>query len=234
MNRFFLLLLMFFYFININAQETDEYGRDLEQLTLKKKGPNKDHYGHLFLGYGFISGEDRDSAEIIYGKSSSFSLGYLWKWRLAKWYEVGFDAAYHYSSFHMKQDSSKIVPTRLLHKREKVVFNSVEVSPMMRFKLTNKHNSNGTFIDLGGYVGYFYRIKNQTVERNLAPGAGKTKSVNLNLKYTEDIAYGVLARLGFNRIIIYGRYRLSNLFTEDSHLPELPNFEIGLKLGIHQ
>jgi hypothetical protein len=216
------------------AQEKDEYGRDLEQLTLKKRGPNKDHYGHIYLGYGFLGGESDDSAQIRSGKSSSFSLGYLWKWRLAKWYEVGFDLAYHYTSFHLKQDSTKKVPNRIIHRKEKLVFNSIQLSPMMRFKLRNAYHSNGTFIDLGGYVGYFYRVKNQTRERNHAPGAGSTRIVNLDLDYTRSYDYGLLARVGFNRIILYGRYRLSDLFTEASNLPELPRVEIGLKLGIHQ
>ena len=150
------------------------------------------------------------------------------------WYELGFDVAYHYSSFHIKQDSFKIVPNPTLHKREKLVFNNVQVVPFQRFKLRNKHHSTGIFIDLGGYGGWNYRIKHQTVERNQAPGAGRTKTVNQKLSYTQDFSYGAIARIGFNRIVFYGRYRISDLFTPSSGLPELPRFDVGMTIGIHQ
>jgi hypothetical protein len=223
--------------LSSSAQEegSDQYGRNLEELTLNKRGPNKDYYGHLYFGYGFIVGEsESDSASIIAGKSSAFNLGWLWKWRISKYYELGFDVSYHYSSFHLAQDSSKIVPTRLIHKREKIVFNNLQVVPFQRFKFRNRYHSNGTFIDLGGYAGWNYRIKNQTVERNKTPGAGKTKTVNLNLQYTEDFSYGLMAPLGFNRFMFYGRYRLSDLFRDEDNLPEFPRFEVGLNIGIHQ
>jgi len=229
--------LVFFFSIIIafaQTNSTDKYGRDLEELTLRKKGPNLDYYGHLFMGYGFIAGESNVSAQIKYGRSSAFNLGYLWKWRMSKWLELGFDAEYHYAAFHLEQDSSKIVPNKLIHKREKIVFNSVQVAPFTRIKIRNRHHSTGTFIDLGGYAGVNYRIKNQTVERNQTPGAGKTKTVNVDLDYTERIDYGLLARIGFNRFVFYGRYRLSSLFTEDSGLPDLPKIEVGLRVGLHQ
>ena len=212
----------------------DKYDRNLKALTLHKKGPNLDYYGHPFIGYGFIAGQSNDSAQLKYGKSSAFNIGYLWKWRMSKWLELGFDAAYHYSSFHLEQDSSKIVPNKLIHKREKIVFNSAQVAPFLRFKIRNRHHSTGTFIDLGAYGGVNYRIKNQTVELNQTLGAGKTKKVNVNLEYIERLEYGILARVGLNRFVFYGRYRLSNLFTPESDLPELPNMEIGLRIGLHQ
>lgn len=215
--------------------KSDRYGRDIEKLTLKKRGPNLDHYGHLYLGYGFIIGEsERDSAEIIDGKSSAFSLGWLSKWRISRWYELGFDVTYHLSSYHIDQDSSKIVPNRVLHKKEKIVFNNIQVQPFQRIKLRNRYHSTGMFIDFGGYFGYNYRVKNQTVERDRHPQAGRTKTVHLRLKYTEDFEYGAFARIGFNRLMIYGRYRFSELFTTKSGLPDLPIYQVGIMIGIHQ
>lgn len=219
----------------VAQEESDQYGRDLDELTLKKKGPNKDYYNHLFIGYGFIFGESKsDSAQILTPKSSAFLLGYLWKWRITKWYELGFDALYHYNSFHIKQDSIKIVPSSNLHKKEKIVFNNIQLAPFQRFKFKNKHHSAGIFLDLGIYAGYNYRIKHQTVESNRTPGSGKTKTVNTQLKYTEDFSYGLMARLGFNRVVFYGRYRWSKLFTNESGLPDLPTYEVGVKFGLHQ
>jgi hypothetical protein len=215
-------------------EENDRYGRDLDSLTLIKRGPNQDKYSHLFLSYGFIGGSNTDSSEIIFGKSGSFSIGYLWKWRLAKWSEIGFDIAYHRSAYHLVQDSSKILPSSKLHKKEKLVFNSLMTSPFFRFKLVNKIHSNGTFIDVGGYLGWQYDVRHKTLESKPNPGAGKTRTVDTRLDYKRDYTYGLLARVGFNRFVFYGRYRLSNVFTEKSGFNDLPIYEVGMRLGLHQ
>lgn len=214
--------------------EKDPYGRDLKSLTLNKRGPNQDKYSHFFLSYGFVSGLDNDSSEVIFGKSGSFSVGYLWKWRLAKWSEIGFDIAYHRSAYHIVQDSTKTIPTAQLHKKEKLVFNSIMTSPFIRFKLVNKIHSNGTLIDLGGFAGWQYDVRHKTLENNPNPGSDKTRTINTRLDYKRDYTYGVLARVGFNRFVFYGRYRLSDLFTDESGLKELPLYEFGMRIGIHQ
>jgi hypothetical protein len=234
-----IMILFLFLSISLNtiAQRTPVLGNDRisEVEVLKKRGPNLDHYGHLYFGYGFLLGDsDTDSAQIRNGTSSSFSLGWLTKYRINNWYELGFDVSYYYSSFHIKQDSFKIVPSNQLHKREKLVFNNIQVIPFQRFKLKNKYHSTGIFIDLGGFAGWNYRIKHQTVERNQAPGAGRTKTVNQKLNYTNDFTYGAIARIGFNRFVFYGRMRLSDLFNDYRNLPELPRFDLGMTIGIHQ
>lgn len=235
---FLLVVLSSFQLIAQREQEAksrDKYGRDLGELTLKKRGPNLDRYDHIFIGYGFVVGpSEGDSAATIPLNSSTFTLGWLSKWRINRWYELGFDIAYQYSSFKIEQDSSKIVPSRTIYKREKLVFNRLEVAPFQRFKFRNRYHSTGTFLDLGVYFGFNYRIKHQTVERDRLPSADKTRTVSFGLAYTEDFTYGLMARIGFNRFIFYARYRYSDLFTESSDLPELPRFNVGLKLGIHQ
>ncbi len=216
------------------VEEEDRYGRDLDALTLNKRGPNQDKYSHLFLSYGFVTGLDNDSSEVIFGQSGSFSIGYLWKWRLSKWSEIGFDIAYHRSAYHIVQDSSKTIPNAKLHKKEKLVFNSLMTAPFVRIKLVNKIHSNGTFIDLGGFAGWQYDVRHKTVEINPNPGAGKTTTLDTDLDYKRDYTYGLLARVGFNRFVFYGRYRLSNVFTDRSGFNDLPLYEIGVRLGIHQ
>ncbi|MAY84386.1 MAG: hypothetical protein CMP59_09670 [Flavobacteriales bacterium] len=216
-------------------ESTDKYGRDLDELTLKKRGPNLDRYGHLFIGYGFIVGpSENDSAQTIPVNSSTFTLGWLSKWRINRWYELGFDVDYQYSSYKIEQDSFKLVPNNTLHKKEKLVFNRIEVAPFQRFKFRNRYHSTGTFLDMGVFFGYNYRIKHQTVEKDRVPGADRTRTVNLGLNYTQDFNYGLMARIGFNRFIFFARYRFSDLFTEESELPELPRYSVGLKIGIHQ
>lgn len=234
---YFVFLSLLLSFTSLAQEKTlDPYGRDLDALTLNKRGPNSDKYSHLFIGFGFVTGFDLDNSEIIYGKSGNFTLGYLFKWRLARYLESGFDVAYHRTAYHLQQDSAKTLPTPDLHDREKIVFNALQVSPFVRIKLRNRFHSNGTFVDLGGFAGWQYNVKHETVEsnNNLQKGAGKTRIVNTNLSYTRDYSYGLLTRFGFNRFIIYGRYRITNIFNDNSNFDDLPQYEVGLKIGIHQ
>lgn len=235
----FLFFISFFIPLLIFAQkgedaDLDEFGRDLEELTLRKRGPNKDKYTHLFLSYGFLLGEaESDSANIIYGKSSSFQVGLLFKWRMSKWLELGFDFSYHYAAFHLKQDSSKIIPNSLLHDKEKMIFNDLLLSPFLRIKLKNIYHSTGTFLDLGAFAGYTYRSVHYTLDYALSKHSHRTKIKNIRLDYTQDYCYGLMARLGFNRVVFYGKYRLSDLFIEDYAYPELPRIEAGIMIGLH-
>ena len=215
-------------------EEIDPYGRDLDSMTLIKRGPNQDKYSHLFLSYGFVGGFDADSSEVIFGKSGSFSIGYLWKWRLSKSAEIGFDIAYHRTAYHIVQDSTKTIPSNQLHKKEKLVFNSIMTAPFVRIKLVNKIHSNGTFIDFGGFAGWQYDVRHKTLALTPNSGAGKTKTLDTDLDYKRDYTYGLLTRVGFNRFVFYGRYRLSNVFTDKSGFNDLPVYEIGMRLGIHQ
>ncbi len=230
-----LLLCFVFCTVSLSAQQTDEHGRNLDKLTLKKRGLNKERYSHFFIGYGFLLGKaESDSAQTIIPKSSSFQLGYLHKRKVNNWYELGFDLMYHYRSFHIQQDSMKKVPNNQLVKKEKLVFNSIQLMPFQRIKFKNKYHSAGIFLDMGAFAGWNYRIKHQTQEINNTPHTGKTKTVNLRLNYTEDFTYGVMARLGINRFVFYGRYYFSDLFKDQSNLPELTRYEVGLRIGVHQ
>lgn len=212
----------------------DEFGRDLDGMTLLKSGPNKDKYTHLFLAYGFLLGEpESDSADIIYGKSSAFQIGLLFKWRVAKIMELGFDISYHYAAFHLEQDSSKLIPNRQLHDKEKMLFNDLMLTPFVRIKLKNKYHSTGTFIDLGGFAGFTYRAVHYTVDYKLVPNSHRTKIRDIRLDYNQSYSYGAMVRLGFNRIIIYGKYRFSDLFKKEFNYPELPRVEAGLMIGLH-
>ena len=229
-----LLLLPFLAVAQGDDEGVDEFGRDLDEMTLLKNGPNKDKYSHLFVSYGFLLGEpESDSASIIYGKSSTFQIGILFKWRMKKWMELGFDVSYHYAAFHLQQDSSKVIPNRQIHDKGKMLFNDLMLTPFVRIKLKNKYHSTGTFVDLGGFAGFTYRAVHYTIDYHHAPNSHRTKMRDIRLDYNQDYSYGVMARLGFNRIIFYGKYRLSDLFKEKYGYPELPRIEAGLMIGLH-
>lgn len=235
--RFITLIIFILFSTALMSQEdkVDEYNRNLDDLTIPKRGPNKSKYTHAFLAYGFWVGpSEGDSSSIKYGNSSTFSVGFRNKYRLAKFYEVGFDFSYLRTRFLPVQDSAKNVPNRALHDKEMIATNALELLVFNRFKFKNKEHSAGIFLDLGAYGNWNYRTVHYTRNERGISGAKERVIKNYNLDYLNNYAYGVAARIGFNRFALDVRYRLSTVFTSNSKFGEFPNLSIGLQLGLHQ
>ena len=93
----------------------------------------------------------------------------------------------------------------------------------------------GNYLDLAGYGEWGFNIKHKTRDEHTianAAGASQTQTTNTGLLYTEAINYGVLARIGFNKIGVYGKYRVSDLFKPSYLFPELPRITVGLELAV--
>lgn len=230
-----LVLLLFLSTSYAQEDRVDEYNRNLDDLTIPKRGPNKAKYTHAFLSYGFIIGESvGDSSSIKYGNSSTFSVGFRSKYRLTKFYELGYEIAYLRTRYLPVQDSLKNLPDGELHDKEMLANNALEVLVFNRFKLKNKDHSAGIFIDIGAYGNWNYRNVHYTKNEDAIPGAGRTVVKNYFLEYMNDYAYGLTARIGFNRFALDFRYRLSDVFDSKAKYGELPNMVIALQLGLHQ
>ena len=202
-------------------------------------GPSSRAYGWWYVGYGFILGPvEGDSAEIILGKSSSFTVGYRGKLRITNWLQVGGQIAYYYHSYHLVQDSSKALPSRQLFDRERMVFNNLNVSPYVRFTFHKKRsNQMGKILDIGGYVGWTYRTRHIGHQKYNTPnsvGGMKTDFSSRGLVYAEPYHYGLNARLGIGHIVVYASYRLSNLFKSSYNFAELPRTTLGIEIGLHE
>jgi len=231
----FLALFLFISTTFAQNERVDGYNRNLDDLTIPKKGPNKAKYTHAFLTYGFIIGaSEGDSSAIKYGNSTTFSVGIRSKYRLSKFYELGYEVSYLRTRYLPVQDSLKNLPNAVQHDMEMLANNALEVVFFNRFKLKNKDHSAGIFIDLGAYANWNYRNVHYTKDEDITPGSGRTVVKNYFLDYMNDYAYGVTARLGFNRFAIDFRYRLSDVFESKATYGELPNMVIGLQLGLHQ
>ncbi len=235
--RFIPIIILLFLSINLVAQteNIDEYNRNLDELTIPKKGPNKKKYTHAFLSYGFIIGaSEGDSSAIKYGNSTAFSVGFRSKYRLTNFYEIGFEVAYLRTRYLPVQDSLKNIPNNIQHDKEMLALNALDVAVFNRFKFKNKVHSAGIFLDLGAYADWNYRTVHYTKNNDLIKTAERTVVKNYQLDYMLNYAYGVNARIGFNRLAIDFRYRLSDVFDNKANYGELPNMVIALQLGLHQ
>lgn len=223
-----------------NAQviQKEKY-RHFKNKDVPLTGPSSRAYGWWYVGYGFVLGPvEGKGAEIIPGVSSSFTVGYRGQLRIKNWLHVGAQISYFYYSFHLKQDSSKTFPSRQLFDREKVIFNNLNFSPYIRFTFHKKRgNQMGKILDVGAYAGWTYRTRHVGYKRYSTPnnvGGMKTDFSSRDLVYAEPYQYGMNARLGIGHVVIFGYYRMSNLFKSSFLFAELPRYCVGIEIGLHE
>jgi len=65
-------------------------------------------------------------------------------------------------------------------------------------------------------------------------GSGQQKIILTKLKYMNSVNYGLTARIGYNRFVIFAMYRFSDIFKSSSDRIDLPRLNVGLQLGIHK
>lgn len=230
-----------------NSQEILMEENVMADTIIPTSGPNMRTFTHAFLGLGFALGPDSLGSKIKYGKSFTFSFGYRYKLKINNYYALGFDLQYLLNSYHLKQDSSKLIPNDSLHDKEKLKFHNISLGFYNRFNYGKRGNHIGNFIDVGMKIDLPFLVvhttKDELKEANENNGK-KIKTRTTELDYTEPINYSAYTRIGFNRYVISVSYRLSNLFTSDPKLysqynnglnkyPEFPVLTLGFEIGIH-
>jgi hypothetical protein len=231
------LLILFLAPLSLLAQNV-MLEHDVNKDTIpEEKGANMKKYSHMYMGQGLIlGGSEGDGAEIRYGNSTEFTIGFRHKRKISNFYSIGYDLSYSVLSYNLKQDSGKVLPNPVLHDNEKINFNNINLGVYQRFNFGKRGNVIGKFLDMGafGNVPFIIRHvhKNKHDVANM-DNASYTKVSNRGLVYTNPYNYGVMARLGFNRYVFYGTYRLSNQFKDGFIYPELPRFTAGLQISFH-
>ncbi len=212
------------------------FHKDVKDTTMGKVGPNLKNFHHFYIGFGFIGGDNNGAGnDIVLGKSTNFVFGYRYKLKICKHYAIGYDLAFNSYTFALEQKKGKIFPDTILHnKKETFSYYNVGLSPYMRFNYGRRGNSIGKFIDLGAYGDWTYTAR--TFAKDKVENGNIVKITTSNLKYINSFNYGALVRIGFNRWVIFGSYRLSDIFkTSDTYnFSELPRTTLGLQVGIHK
>lgn len=238
-----ILLLFIFMIIGASAQKVLLEENVKEDITKILKGPNLKHFHHAFIDFELIAGQSEDEgADIIPFRSKTLTFGYRYKYKVLRFYSVGFSINLENMIFALKQDSlSKLVPNSTVHDKENLVFNNIGAEIYNRVNFGKRGNQVGTFLDIGVYGNWSFTAKHYTVDDLDATNsskAGLVEITNKELNYVETVHYGIRWRFGINRFMVSASYRLSNLFNEKYHDElvevELPKLTIGLQLGLHR
>ena len=189
-------------------------------------GPNYKHYVHSFMSFGTspLSGD-------VGGKTKPgldhFSFGYRTKLRLAEHFAIGYDLAYSSESFNLKQELTKTSPDNGIYDSQRLIFHSIRGGLYMRFNAGRRGNSLGKYLDLGGFGEWVFGHTQFTkfkLSDNSVVRVRRSK-----LEYYQPFNYGLSARLGFNQFILFGNYRMSDIFFKPYGFVEMPRLMVGLQ-----
>jgi len=208
-----------------------------------KQGPNFRHFNHLTLGYSlFVPLNDDNEVEIKPGASRVFSVGWRYKYRITNWLSIGSGISYTNEIYNLKQSNNKIIPDTILHSKEKMRFNYINTEGYIRFNIGKRGNIIGRFIDIGAFCGYAFLVEHMyedNFDNNISSNnAGVERVILSKLNYIERFQYGLKTRIGINRFVLTGNYRLTELLTEDYKKSVgdyyFPQLSVGLEIGLHK
>ena len=210
--------------------------QDVTENKISTEGPNRKNYHHSYMGYGVCAGKASDSLKTKFG-SGNFVFGYRYKRRFCQAYAIGYDVNYNANFFRIVQDSMKMFPNNVLHKKEKLIQNNVALVIYNRFNFGRRGDYIGHFLDLGAYAEWNFRSVYQTYDEYAVAnsvGASNTRQIHSGLTYLNPFNYGFTARIGASKYALYANYRMSDIFKISYIFPELPRLIIGLQLGLHK
>lgn len=208
--------------------------RDInESVYLKKKGPNKKQFFHLYYDYTWYI---PDGGSAIYDLEYSFRnfFGARNYYRLANNYIMGVNFEFGWESFRIEQSNQKIFPAAGTHKKEFLSTTNLGLEYFNRILITQRETSLGIWIDAGIYgnlnLGSRHVIKDKAAATDQVR---YVKTINKGLKYLNPWEYGLKTRLGYKRYALAGTYRLSDWINSSNSSFEPPRLTIGFELGLY-
>jgi hypothetical protein len=195
--------------------------------TISRSGPNRANYTHSYMSFGFLADGGSAGATGKPGSFASFQFGVRYKRRLSQTFALGYDVAYDFNQINLKQSAGKMVPDSFLNNKEKLMSYNALGSVYLRLNFGRRGNQLGKYLDLGGFATYtFAHVR---FVKNKLPDNTTIRSRVSGLKYYEALNYGLCGRIGMNRIVVFGQYRLSDFFKSSLNLPEPSRLVLGVQ-----
>ena len=246
MKKILFLSCCLFVFLPAAFSQNVVLEQDVNKDTVQQtNGPNLKHFSQFYVGYGLVAGEtDGSGADIKYGASDQWMVGYRYKRKISNFYALGYELNYNAYTFVLDDSKDKLFPTSVSYDKEKLVLHNLGLVLYNRFNFGRRGNHLGKYLDLGAYGDWSFDSKyiaKYELDSANAFGAKKIKMISKDLQYLNKIHYGVLARFGINRFMVFGSYRLSDIFKDEYQqsnenilgYPELPRMVFGLQIGIN-
>ena len=231
MMRLSLLLLFILFCLKPDfGQEVIMDKQVSKEMFITKEGPNTNRFSHVYFSFGSFIKTSANQADIKFPASLQFSLGLRTKYKIAEWYALGYELEYRLSNFRY----AKIHDNLPAHDKDNILTHSLALSLFQRINFDKRGNYIGKFMDLGIYGEFPFIKSNILVDNKDTLSSGQQKLILTHLNFMNSFNYGVSARVGYNRIVLFALYRLSDIFKSGSNRMDLPRLNVGLQIGIHR
>lgn len=174
--------------------------------------------------------------------SHQMYIGSRYKWKLTEHFALGADLSYMRHAFRIKQDSStNLFSLGQLNNKQRLAFHNVALGLHLRINFNKRGDYLGKYLDLGAesqYVVGERMFTRNNVDPTLNGGASTIRLNQSKLDYTKDLQHFAVVRLGWSKLLLSARYRISDIFSASGNinggvqLPELPRFSIGLEINV--
>lgn len=221
--------------ITIKAQRTLLFEDVDKELATRSTnyGPNKTHYVHLYLLGGQILGETADSLPINFLGSNNYGVGVRYKNKITKWWSHGLELAYNYQIFNIAQKNNKSFRGNKQYEKERLNQHQLNPAYYWRFKIGRAGNYLGNYFDIGAYGSWTFANSHVWKTKENVADAKLAKIKYKQVNYLNPLEYGAIVRIGFNKIAITGKYRLTDIIKEQPNsTPTLPRLTIGVDIKI--
>lgn len=206
--------------------------KGFEEIS-KVRGPNRQHFYQTYMGYGFILGEsDGIGSEVKQGASGSFDFGMRYKLKVCNHYAIGYQINYNTDAYVIKQNDSKTFADTIQNDKERFATQNLGIGVYNRFNFGRRGDYIGNFLDIGAYADWRFSARH-FVKKKLSNGNIERITVS-KLNYLNDGNYGAYAQIGYNRYVLYAKYRLSDMFNNSVQYSELPRLTVGFQIGFHK
>ena len=237
--RTFLLLVGLLMLPHLYSQEI-LLDMNVEDQYKETNGPNMQNHNHVYISLGVIPDFDEEGITSINSwKSGEYIIGYRYKRKLSSFYSLGYDLNFRVNRFFFDApDLFSNLDDPLLAgqvKKHHLLTNSFNLEIYQRFNIGPHGNTLGNYIDMGVYGQLNHSVKEVKLLENKeeSASAGKERRIYRKLDYIERLGYGLSGRIGRNKWAIYGKYRLSDFFSTEYNLPELPRLTVGIEFAIN-
>lgn len=231
MKNVLLFVTLFILSSGIFAQTDISFNDDEKIVKECKHSLKNKHRAHFYWGLQFPIPPQNEGSELLYGKSHGMDFGYRSTYMLTKFYALGMDVSYGYTNYRMDQVDTKITPDMELYDKQSIRTNAFRLDLFNRFNFgKNRAKKIDKFVDLGIYGSYNVRTRHSTEN---VDGNSQYIGIHKKLDYIEPFSYGAFANIGFRQNVLTFNYRYSDIFKEGEAFPELPQYSIGLQLGLH-
>lgn len=206
-----------------------KYDRETEPAY--NKGPNQKKFVQGMMKVGFVMPPDNDESDVLYGGSVNLGIGIRKKFKVSGLYSLGWQMELEYTDYKFKKNDSVLSPAGTSIDTKRFDVSSISAGFFNRFNFDpHRGNHLGTYFDLGINAIYAYAL---TEVYKYETGYGEATTKVGALDYANGFQSDLTMRIGYSKISLYAKYRLTDYFKSDSNRAEVPRVVAGLELGLY-